>query len=285
MGEHPFSNVRAATVVDLTLLLKENYPSVLPGAPNFTHNIHNWFEEDPFNAKPMVRRSYPQTGLDGEPIDTVFYSSWLTIFEHCGTHFDAPVHVIPPPDSGLPYASELGNVYGDMVELGRLQGPAAVIDTGPLFDENGPNGQSTLVTPDYIQAWEGENGEIEPGDAVLLRTDWDRFYLPYPEGNKYLHDPFRLGSLPAWPAPDIATLDYLVDKGVTLLCTDAPTLGAAQDVGSIHYAGLGRGMQFVEALANLKALPARGSYFAFLPLRVAHSSGSPGRAVGYVAAG
>jgi kynurenine formamidase len=282
VADHPFSNIRASRIVDLTLLLHEAYPTVLPGAPGFTHNLYNWFEEDPSNPKPLVRRSYPQTGLDGQPIDTVFYSSWMTIFEHCGTHFDAPVHVIPPPDSGLPYANEFGNVYGDMVELSRLQGPAVVVDTRPLFDENGPKGESNLVTVDYIKQWESEHGPIDAGDAVLLRTDWDRFYVPWPEGSKYLHDPFRLRSLPAWPAPDIETLEYLSTRGVTLLCTDAPTLGAAQDVGSIHYAGLGRGMQFVEALANLKAMPTRGSYFAFLPLRIAHSSGSPGRAIGYI---
>lgn len=282
MDAHPFAVLSNSKVVDLTLLLHEMYPSVLPGAPAFTHNLYNWFEEDPTNPKPLVRRSYPQESLSGEPIDTVFYSSWITIFEHCGTHFDAPVHSIPPPDSGLPFANEYGDVYGDMIDLDRLQGPAAVIDTRELFDENGPDGVSTLVSVDFVKAWEKEHGEIEPGDAVLLRTDWDRFYVPFPEGSSYLQDPFRLRNCPAWPAPDIETLLYLHDKGVTLLATDSPTLGAAQDVGSVHHEGLGRGMQFVEALANLQAMPARGAYFAFLPLRIAHSSGSPGRAFGYV---
>lgn len=285
MGAHPFSNITAARVVDLTLLLHENYPSVLPGAPGFTHNIYNWFETDPSNPKPLVRRSYPQQSLDGKPIDTVFYSSWITIFEHCGTHFDAPVHSIPPSDSGLPYANEFGDVYGDMIELSRLQGPAVVVDTRPLSSENGVNGESPLVTADFIKAWERENGSIEPGDAVLLRTDWDRFYVPWPEGSRYLQDPFRLRTCPAWPAPAVDALLYLHDRGVTLLCVDAPSLGAAQDIGSVHYEGLGRGMQFVEALGNLGALPTRGSFFAFLPLRIAHSSGSPGRAFAYLPEG
>jgi kynurenine formamidase len=41
-------------------------------------------------------------------------------------------------------------------------------------------------------------------------------------------------------------------------------------------------MNFVESLANLGELPVRGAYFVFVPVKIAHSSGAPGRAFAYV---
>jgi kynurenine formamidase len=44
-----------------------------------------------------------------------------------------------------------------------------------------------------------------------------------------------------------------------------------------HLAGLPHGISFIEALTGLDALPARGAWFLFLPLRLVHGTGGPGR--------
>jgi kynurenine formamidase len=41
-------------------------------------------------------------------------------------------------------------------------------------------------------------------------------------------------------------------------------------------------MSYVEGLANLGALPPRDAWFVFVPVKIAHSSGGPGRAFAYV---
>ena len=87
---------------------------------------------------------------------------------------------------------------------------------------------------------------------------------------------------PGWPAPSAEAVEYLYDQGVRTLATDGPSIGAAHEGMSMHYAGLGRGMVYVEGLAQLEQLPIRGSYFVFMPLKIAESSGGSGRALAYV---
>jgi kynurenine formamidase len=60
---------------------------------------------------------------------------------------------------------------------------------------------------------------------------------------------------------------------------DAPSIGSAHDSVPVHQEGLGRGMRYVEILTNLGALPARGAYFIFMQVKIADSSGGPGRAM------
>jgi len=45
---------------------------------------------------------------------------------------------------------------------------------------------------------------------------------------------------------------------------------------------LSTGVVFIEALANLKKLPDRGSWFMFAPLNLARGTGAPGRAFAVV---
>jgi kynurenine formamidase len=59
-------------------------------------------------------------------------------------------------------------------------------------------------------------------------------------------------------------------------------MGPADDGGPTHVAALSRGAVLIECLANLGELPPLGSYFVFLPIKIARSSGGPGRAIALV---
>ncbi len=63
---------------------------------------------------------------------------------------------------------------------------------------------------------------------------------------------------------------------------DAPSIGSAHDGVPVHQEGLGRGMRYVEILTNLGELPVHGAFFVFMPLKIANSSGVPGRAMALV---
>jgi isatin hydrolase len=59
-------------------------------------------------------------------------------------------------------------------------------------------------------------------------------------------------------------------------------MGSTHDGGPVHVAALSRGAVFVEALAGLHQLPARGAYFQCAPLNVARGTGAPARAMAWV---
>jgi kynurenine formamidase len=264
----PLADVVASyRLVDLSVLLSEEMPT-WPGHMLFSHKIHNWFA--------------PVAG-PGQPLrSTAEYCTWwYTIDEHYGTHFDAPAHFVPPPNSGLPGAMPSGGLTGEKVSLDRLRGPAAVVDVRKLTD-HAENGVSPRITPELLQAWEARYEPFARGDVAIARTGWDAYWAPSPEGDKFCWRPVVLKDFPGWPAPSVEAIDYLYDRGVRLFCTDAPSIGPVEEPASAHRAGLERDLLFVECLANLAELPPRGAYFNFMPLKIANSSGGNGRAAALV---
>jgi kynurenine formamidase len=204
-----------------------------------------------------------------------YHTACLEIDEHTGTHVDAPSHSLPPE------ASAQNPISIDLVPLDRVVGPARVLDATPLCDA-GSIGESPLVREELIASHERQHGEIEGGEVVLLHTGWDRHFVAGPAGAAYAHGPRVEGTAPGWPAPDVASIELLLARGVTCIGTDAPTIGPLQDPVPVHQAGLRAGLVFVEGLTNLGRLPPRGAFFVCLPLKVAGGSGAPARAVAFV---
>lgn len=256
-------------VIDLTVMMAEQLPAAWPTHVPFQRKIFNWYAEPTGQIQPLHALRGP------------YQTAWLALDEHCGTHFDAAIHFIPPPDSGLPHAGELGLETGDKVALNRLMGPAAVIDVTELRGP-GDGGISPEITPEIIERWEADHGQLEAGDFVLFRSDWDDLYQPMPAGSAYVFDPFVLAKGPGWPTPGVSALQLLLDRRVKTIGLDGVSVGACHDGAPAHQYGLGRGMLYVELLANLRRLPPRGAFFIFLPIKVANSTGGPGRAIALV---
>lgn len=261
----------SSNIVDLSVTVSEDLPSSWPFHMPFSSKVWNYYAD--LDERQGRITSYA-------PYQTRY---WI-IDEHCGTHFDAPPHFIPPPDSGLPWAGDLGRQTGNEVPLDELCGPAVCLDMAFLGEGDQQGGVSPWITVEHIQAWEQSHGEIAPGTVVLLRTGWDRLYVPGTDGERYASGPLVHESTPGWPAPDAAAVIYLHGKGVRCLGIDAPSIGAAHDGVPAHQEGLSRGMRYIEMLADLDKLPPTGAWFIFLPVKVAGSTGGPGRAVAFVSA-
>ncbi len=259
-------------LIDLSVTLAEHLPAAWPTHMPFQRKIYNWYASRSDQIQPIP-------GFRGP-----YQTAWLTLDEHCGTHFDAPTHFIPPPDSGLPHASELGRETGDRVDLGRLVGPATVIDATELTGQ-GTGGVSPEITPELIERWEGSHGPLQSDEIVLFRTDYDDLYQPMPEGSAYVLDPYLLKQGSGWPTPGIPALQLLLDRGVRVVGLDGVSVGSSHDGAPPHQFGLGRGMLYIELLANLRRLPPRGALFIFLPIKIGGSSGGPGRAIAFVPRG
>jgi kynurenine formamidase len=239
-------------VVDLSLPLAEDLPCSWPGNIPYQHKAFTYYAAG-------------------------FHTRWLMFAEHTGTHFDAPSHWVPPPDSGLSGAGPAGAISTDGVPLEQLIGPAVVIDVTGSLPEAEP-GHSPAIEVAALEAFETEHGRIEPGEVVILRTDWDRRYVSGDGGRRYVIDCVA-GREPGWPAPTADAVSLLVDRGIRCLATDTPSVGAVEDGLPAHVAGLAHGLVYVEGLTRLAELPVRGGIFVFLPLPVRGGTGAPGRAV------
>lgn len=256
-------------IQDLTVTLGEDLPCAWPTLMPFKKTNSNWYT-----------RIEDSSGVIKDASGGPFFSEWLVIDEHTGTHFDAPSHFIPHPDSGLMNAGPAGVIYGENVPLSTMIGPAVVINMSHLTG-TGAAGESPYVTKQMLLDWEKKNGSIAPCSIVLLYTGWDKFYGHGADGNKYSHDAFAKEG-PAWPTADAEAIAYMHEQGVKCFGVDGVSVGACHDGMSSHVAGLSRGMVYIECLANLDKLPIRGSYFVFLPLKLEKSSGGPGRAIAFV---
>lgn len=253
-------------VVDLSLTLSEELPCTWPGHMPYQQKTFNYFG---VSGPPEARLLSPC----GE-----YQTRWILMDEHAGTHMDAPAHFIAREGTEYSSAGPAGSLTAEKVPLELTMGNAAVIDCSALIGTVEP-GQSPFIEPDLVEAFEADHGRIEPGTIVLFRSNWeDGRYVSGPEGSTYAEDAVRLHRGTAWPAPSVATVELLLDRGVRCIGIDSPSMGATQDGVPVHLLGLAEGCVYLEALANLKELPPRGAFFVFAPLKVANGSGAPGRA-------
>ena len=197
--------------------------------------------------------------------------NWLELGEHSGTHFDAPHHWL----SGRDFADG----YTDTLDVQRLIAPVNVIDCASEAAAD----PDFLLTARHVKDWESRHGAINPGEWVVMRTDWDRrmhdaalFLNPDPDSDDS-HSP--------GPAPDC--IDYLLSRGIVgwgtqCVGTDAGMAGGFSPPFPAHNF-LHRDNCFgLASLCNLDQLPAKGAILVVTPLKIVQGTGSPIRALALV---
>lgn len=196
-----------------------------------------------------------------------FYAAYtLCSPEHGGTHLDAPIHF-----------SERGQT-ADQIPLSRLIAPAVVIDVSARAARN----RDYQLTPADVRAFERENGRIEPGTVVLLRTGWNRFW---PDAKAYLGDdtPGDASHL-SFPSYGPESVKLLVsERRVAAIGVDTASIdyGKSTDF-MVHRIAMGAGVPGFENLTNLDRLPAKGAVIVALPMKIERGSGGPLRAAAIV---
>ena len=183
----------------------------------------------------------------------------LTVGEHVGTHFDAPIHWITGRD-GEDVAS---------VPPAKLVAPAAVIDKSAEAAAD-PN---YLLTLDDIRAWEREHGPLPDGGWLFLRTGWDARAADQAS--------FLNGG--ETPGPDVECSRWLAEEsgivgfGVETVGTDAGRAHSFDPAFPAHHYLLGAGKYGLTQLANLAELPPTGAVVIVAPLKLVRGTGSPTR--------
>ena len=202
-----------------------------------------------------------------------FAWNWMVLGEHSGTHFDAPHHWISGKD--------FEDGYTDTLDVQRLVAPVNVIDCSREAAED----PDFLLTAEHVKAWEAEHGEINPGEWVVMRTDWDKRSH---DEELFLNedpDPHEDGSHS--PGPTTECIDYLLSRGIVgwgaqCIGTDAGMAGKFSPPYPAHNF-LHRDNCFgLASLANLDQLPPKGAILMAAPLRIERGTGSPVRALALV---
>jgi kynurenine formamidase len=183
----------------------------------------------------------------------------LTVGEHVGTHFDAPIHWITGRD-GEDVAS---------VPPARLVAPAVVIDKS----REAAGDPDYLLTRADIDAFVGEHGPLPDGGWLLLRTGWD--------ARAHDQDAFLNGG--RTPGPDVDAARWLahesgiVGVGVETVGTDAGAAHSFDPPFPVHHFLLGAGKYGLTQLARLEELPPTGALLIVAPLKLVDGTGSPSR--------
>jgi kynurenine formamidase len=240
-------------IVDLTQTLSSDFPTIqLPP---------QWGQCAPFRSEEVSR--YDERG-------PAWYWNNISMNEHTGTHFDAPVHWVSGKD--------FPNNTTDTIPADKLIAPAVVIDISREVAAN----PDFLLTVDALKAWEAAHGRIPDGAWVLLRTDWSK-----KSGDAYANVKQDGAHT---PGPDVDSIKWLVEErdvigfGTETIGTDAGQAYAFQPPFPAHFFMHGKGRYGLQCLCNLDQLPATGALVIAPPLKIKGGSGSPLRVLALVAA-
>jgi len=197
-----------------------------------------------------------------------WYWNTITMGEHTGTHFDAPVHWITGRD--------LAENACDTIPAARFVGPACVID----IEREAAADPDVLVTPARLEQWEQAHGRIPAGAWVLLRTGWSRR-----TGTAFVNADAAGPHSPGFSADAsrlLATDRDVLGVGVETIGTDAGQAGGFDPPFSNHAIMHGAGKFGLASLCNLDQLPPRGAVIIAAPLKLVGGSGSPLRVLALV---
>ncbi len=241
-------------VIDLTHTLAPDFPTiVLP--PEFGQCA-------PFRIEEISR--YDERG-------PAWYWNNISMGEHTGTHFDAPIHWVSGKD--LPDNSV------DTIPVANFFAPACVIDVAA---QSAANADFVLTIAD-VEAWERRHGRIPPRSWVLLRTDWSKR-----TGRDYAN---LVDDGQHSPGPGAEVCRWLVAErdvhgfGTETIGTDAGQAAHFNPPYPAHHYMHGKGRYGLQCLANLDRLPPTGALIVAAPLKIRKGSGSPLRVLALVARG
>ena len=216
-------------------------------------------------------------GLTVQPISKyddagpAWYWNTLTLGEHTGTHFDAPVHWVTGKD--------LANNTTDTLPPRMFVGPACVIDVS----KESAAYNDFILTREHVLAWEGEHGKIAPGSWLLLRTDWSK----RTGRDEFLNADENGPHSPGFHPDCVRFLAHerdVLGVGVETVGTDAGQAGSFDPPFPAHNIMHGSGRLGLASLTNLDKLPPTGAVVIAAPLKIVNGSGSPVRVLALVPA-
>lgn len=179
-------------------------------------------------------------------------SRMILIPEHCGTHFDAPRHF------------DKDGLTVDKLPVDRFVLPGHLLDL-----THKKNGEAISIE-DLQRAEEKSGQEIGPGKATVV---WCGVDDDWGKAGFHLNRPYV-------PVP---TAEWLVEKRITLFCTDLIGMDDPSEWWwPTHEVWLKNGICMVQQLCNLDKLAGKEFLFVALPLKMREGTASPVRPIALV---
>ena len=239
-------------LVDLTETLRSDYATIqLP---------EEFGQALPFTKEVISR--YDDAG-------PAWYWHNFSMSEHTGTHFDAPIHWVTGKD--LPDNSV------DTMPLQDMIAPACVIDCSDEVAQD----KGFLLTPEVLEQWESDHGQITAGSWVFMRTDWRKVADPDNYTNLQAdgaHSPGPTTEAVLWMINERDVLGF----GTECVGTDAGQAFSFEPAYPCHHYMHGAGKYGLQCMTNLDLLPPTGAVIYSAPLKIEDGSGSPLRVIAMV---
>ena len=213
------------------------------------------------------------------PIGNSSASDAIALGSHVGTHIDALCHF---SCGGKLYGGDEAaglQSYGGGLRQHSIDTVPPILRRGVLLDIAAAAGLDPLpddfeITAAHLDAAAGAAGvAIKPGDVVLLRTGWAR----------YFRDPGKFISQVHGPGPGVPGARWLSARGIFAAGSDTVAFEKVPDLAMPVHVHLlvEHGIHIIECL-NLEELARAGVHeFAFvaLPLKLEGATGSPVRPI------
>ncbi|CZH01622.1 Kynurenine formamidase [Legionella pneumophila] len=171
-----------------------------------------------------------------------------------GTHMDAPAH-----------CGSQGKTI-DALSLQDCLAPCVVIDISAKAHE------TYLCSIQDILDFEKQYRLIRPGDFVIIRTGWSRYWLTPAQYRNNLQ----------FPSVSKEAAQLLVERNIKGLGIDTLGPDTAESGYPVHQVILGQGKYLVENVANADLLPPIGSTILVAPLYILGGTEAPIRLIGFV---
>ena len=222
-------------VVDLSQTIDETTP-VWPGARYFCCHLRHSYEEG------CLVHSYE-------------------LEAGCGTHLDAPIHVVP------------GGRSIEQLHLSELKVAACVVDISHSAKKN----VDYLLSVSDLEAWESQYGIIPTGAAVLIYTGWAVHW-----NSKIAYRNTDNETIMHFPTISAEAASVLVERDIAGIGIDtlSPDTGV-NDKFPVHELILGADKYIIENLTNLHQLPPTGATITALPVKIKGAAEAPARVIGH----
>jgi kynurenine formamidase len=220
---------------------------------DLTHALHDEF---PFIPVPGTF-PFKLTPIATMEKDGVAANRW-EIHEHIGTQIDAPNHFIA------------GGTALEALPVESLVVPLAVIDISARARENA----DSVVTVADIAAWEKAHGRLAADAAVFMYSGWetrigDAKAFINADASKTMH----------FPGISVEAAEFLATKRqISGVGVDTVSIDPGNDkTYRTHRSWLRTGKWAVEAVANLRDVPASGATVFVGAVKVKGATGGPVR--------
>ncbi|WP_041527899.1 cyclase family protein [Paracoccus aminophilus] len=246
-----FTGAAALGATAVTLGAVSARPALAQSTGKVVDLTHAWDETFPtFDGAPGIAYE------EAVNFDKSGYQLWkLTIFEHSGTHIDAPLHF-----------SKDGKSVAEL-DPGNLVCPLCIIDiTAKAKDD-----ANAMVEAEDVETWVKAHGEIPAGAVVALNSGWAA-KVGTPEFRNDAEGKF------AFPGFAKSATDKLAEMQVAGIGVDSLSLdpGNSPDF-AVHKSWLPSGRFGIEALAGLDQLPATGATIFVGAPKHKRGTGGPAR--------